>query len=90
MKSRGAVDALNSAVVRCAETAGRMVSTNSGLSFRSRDHIRALNWHWRVGSVSHFGVAGDEPAMRSFFRQLNEDAKDQIRRIWATRNALRI
>jgi len=88
MKSRIAVNALNSAVARRGDVAGCIVHTDRGSQFRSRKHLRALNRSGMVGSMGRVGAAGDNAAMESFFALLQNNVLD--RRIWATREELRI
>mgnify|MGYP002152549768 FL=1 len=88
MKSRIAVNALNNAVARRGDVAGCIVHTDRGSQFRSRKHLRALNYHGMVGSMGRVGAAGDNAAMESFFALLQNNVFD--RRIWATREELRI
>ena len=88
MKSRIAVNALNSAVARRGDVAGCIVHTDRGSQFRSGKHIRALNHHGMVGSMSRVGAAGDNAAMESFLALLQNNVLD--RKIWATREELRI
>jgi transposase InsO family protein len=88
MKSRLAVDALNSAVARRDEVAGCILHTDRGSQFRSRKFVRALHRHGMVGSMGKVGAAGDNAAMESFFALLQKNVLD--RRSWATREELRI
>jgi transposase InsO family protein len=88
MKSRLAVDALNSAVARRGEVAGCILHTDRGSQFRSRKFVRALHHHDMVGSMGKVGAAGDNAAMESFFALLQKNVLD--RRKWATRQELRI
>jgi transposase InsO family protein len=92
MKSRLAVAALESAVARRAahgaEVAGCIVHSDRGSQFRSRKFVHALNRHSQVGSMGKVGAAGDNAAMESFFALLQNNVLD--RRIWATREDLRI
>jgi len=88
MKSRIAVNALNNAVARRGDVAGCIVHTDRGSQFRSRKHLRALNRYGMVGSMGRVGAAGDNAAMESFFALLQNNVLD--RRIWATREELRI
>jgi putative transposase len=92
MKSRLAVAALESAVARRAahgaEVAGCIVHSDRGSQFRSRKFVHALNRHSQVGSMGKVGAAGDNAAMESFFALLQNNVLD--RRIWATREELRI
>ena len=67
MKSRIAVNALNSAVARRGDVAGCIVHTDRGPQFRSRKHLRALNQHGMVGSMGRVGAAGDYAAMEFVF-----------------------
>lgn len=88
MKSRLAVDALNSAVARRGDVAGCVLHTDRGSQFRSRKFVRALHRHGLVGSMGKVGAAGDNAAMESFFALLQKNVLD--RRPWATRQELRI
>jgi len=92
MKSRLAVDALTSAVVRRgvegASTAGYVVHSDRGSQFRSRKFLAALRRHDLVGSMGQVGSAGDNAAMESFFGLLQNNVLDRHR--WATRQQLRI
>ena len=88
MKSRLAVDALNSAVARRADVAGCILHTDRGSQFRSRKFVHALNRHGMVGSMGKVGAAGDNAAMESFFALLQKNVLD--RRSWTTRQDLRI
>ena len=88
MKSRIAVNALNSAVARRGDVAGCVLHTDRGSQFRSRKHVRALSRHSMVGSMGRVGAAGDNAAMESFFSLLQKNVLD--RQVWATREELRI
>jgi transposase InsO family protein len=88
MKSRIAVNALNSAVARRGDVAGCILHTDRGSQFRSRKHVRALTRHSMVGSMGRVGAAGDNAAMESFFSLLQKNVLD--RQVWATREELRI
>ncbi|CAI9418046.1 IS3 family transposase ISBli17 [Nocardioides sp. T2.26MG-1] len=88
MKSRLAVDALNSAVARRGAVAGCILHTDRGSQFRFRKFVRALGRHDMVGSMGKVGAAGDNAAMESFFALLQKNVLD--RRNWATRQELRI
>ena len=88
MKSRLAVDALNSAAARRGEVAGCILHTDRGSQFRSRKFVRALGRHGMVGSMGKVGAAGDNAAMESFFALLQKNVLD--RRKWETRQELRI
>jgi transposase InsO family protein len=88
MKSRIAVNALNSAVARRGDVAGCVFHTDRGSQFRSRKHVRALARHSMVGSMGRVGAAGDNAAMESFFSLLQKNVLD--RQTWATREDLRI
>jgi transposase InsO family protein len=88
MKSRIAVNALNSAVARRGDVAGCILHSDRGSQFRSRKHVRALNHHGMAGSMGRVGAAGDNAAMESFFSLLQKNVLD--RQVWATRNELRI
>ncbi len=88
MKSRLAVEALNSAVARRGDVAGCVLHTDRGSQFRSRKFVRALNHHDMVGSMGRVGAAGDNAAMESFFSLLQKNVLD--RRVWKSRDELRI
>ena len=88
MKSRIAVNALNSAVARRGDVAGCVFHTDRGSQFRSRKHVLALNRYGMVGSMGRVGAAGDNAAMESFFSLLQKNVLD--RQVWATREELRI
>lgn len=88
MKSRLAVAALNNAVARRSDVAGCVVHTDRGSQFRSRKFVRALKRHNMIGSMGRVGAAGDNAAMESFFSLLQKNVLN--RRVWATRNDLRI
>lgn len=92
MKSRLAVDALESAVARRRaegqDVAGCIVHSDRGSQFRARKHQRALRRHDLVGSMGQVASAGDNAAMESFFALLQNNVLD--RRHWRTRQELRI
>ena len=88
MKSRLAVNALNSAVARRGDVAGCILHTDRGSQSRSRKFVRALRRHGMVGSMGKVGAAGDNAAMESFFALLQKNVLD--RRPWTTRQDLRI
>lgn len=92
MKSRLAVNALESAVARRAaegaSAAGCIVHSDRGSQFRSRKFVAALNRHDLVGSMGKVGACGDNAAMESFFALLQKNVLD--RQIWDTREELRI
>jgi transposase InsO family protein len=88
MKSRLAVNALNSAVARRGEVAGCIVHSDRGSQFRSRKFVAALNRHNLIGSMGRVAAAGDNAAMESFFALLQKNVLD--RRTWDTRDELRI
>ncbi len=88
MKSRIAVNALNSAVARRGDVAGCILHTDRGSQFRSRKLVRALGRHDMVGSMGRVGAAGDNAAVESFFSLLQKNVLD--RRSWITREELRI
>ncbi|GAA0597952.1 hypothetical protein GCM10009534_35390 [Kribbella sandramycini] len=50
--------------------------------------MQALGRHGLVGSLGRVGAAGDNAAMESFFALLQNNVLD--RRIWSTRDELRI
>ncbi|KXP08060.1 integrase, partial [Tsukamurella pseudospumae] len=71
MKSRLAVNALNSAVARReGDVTGCIVHSDRGSQFRSRKFVSTLNRHDLVGSMGRVGAAGDNAAMESFFALL--------------------
>jgi putative transposase len=88
MKSRIAVNALESAVARRGDVAGCLLHSDRGSQFRSRKLQRALNRHRMIGSMGRVGAAGDNAAMESFFSLLQKNVLD--RRVWDTREELRI
>ncbi|WP_244881180.1 IS3 family transposase [Tsukamurella pseudospumae] len=89
MKSRLAVNALNSAVARReGDVTGCIVHSDRGSQFRSRKFVSTLNRHDLVGSMGRVGAAGDNAAMESFFALLQRNVLDRQR--WATREQLRI
>jgi transposase InsO family protein len=92
MKSKIAVDAINSAVARRAieglEVAGCRVHSDRGSQFRSRKVQQTLWRHQLVGSMGQVGSAGDNAAMESFFSLLQKNVLN--RRRWDTRDQLRL
>ena len=88
MKSRIAVNAIESAVARRGDVAGCLFHSDRGSQFRSRKLQRALNRHRMVGSMGRVGAAGDNAAMESFFSLLQKNVLN--RRVWDTREELRI
>ncbi|MGA5418036.1 integrase core domain-containing protein, partial [Streptomyces pseudogriseolus] len=58
------------------------------VQFRSRKFVRALDRPRMAGSIGRVGAAGDNAAMESFFSLLQKNVLD--RRVWATREELRI
>ncbi|WP_436277902.1 IS3 family transposase [Pseudactinotalea suaedae] len=88
MTSRLAVTALNNAAARRGDVSGCVVHTDRGSQFRSRRFVHALNRHSMVGSMGRVGAAGHNAAMESFFSLLQKNVLN--RRIWATREDLRI
>ena len=88
MKSRIAVNALNSAVARRGDVAGCVLHTDRGSQFRSRKLVHALHGHDMVGSMGRVGAAGDNAAMESFFALLQKNVLN--RQVWRTRQELRI
>ena len=90
MKSRLAVDALDSAVRRRggpAAVADCIVHSDRGSQFRSRKFVAALKRHGLRGSMGRVGAAGDNAAMESFFALLQKNVLDRKR--WDTRAELR-
>ncbi|MFF4566888.1 IS3 family transposase [Streptomyces sp. NPDC001435] len=88
MKSRLAVTALDNAVARRGDVDGCILHSDRGSQFRSRKFVRALDHHRMAGSIGRVGAAGDNAAMESFFSLLQKNVLD--RRVWATREELRI
>ena len=88
MKSRIAVNAVDSAVARRGDVAGCIVHSDRGSRFRSRKFLRALTRHDLLGSMGRVAAAGDNAAMESFFSLLQKNVLD--RQSWATREELRI
>ncbi|MFD7980913.1 IS3 family transposase [Streptomyces sp. NPDC059071] len=88
MKSRLAVTALDNAVARREHVDGCILHSDRGSQFRSRKFVRALDRHRMAGSIGRVGAAGDNAAMEPFFSLLQKNVLD--RRIWATREELRI
>jgi putative transposase len=88
MKSRIAVNAIESAVARRGDVAGCLFHSDRGSQFRSRKLQRTLNRHRMVGSMGRVGAAGDNAAMESFFSLLQKNVLN--RRVWDTREELRI
>ncbi len=88
MKSRLAVTALDNAVARRGDVDGCILHSDRGSQFRSRKFVRALDRHRMAGSIGRVGAAGDNAAMESFFSLLQKNVLD--RRVWATREELRI
>ena len=88
MKSRIAVNALDSAVARRGDVAGCIVHSDRGSQFRSRKFLRALTRHDLLGSMGRVAAAGDNAAMESFFSLLQKNVLD--RQSWVTREELRI
>jgi transposase InsO family protein len=88
MKSRIAVNAIESAVARRGDVAGCLFHSDRGSQFRSRKLQRALNRHRMVGSMGRVGAAGDNAAMESCFSLLQKNVLN--RQVWDTREELRI
>ena len=88
MKSRIAVNAIESAVARRGDVTGCLFHSDRGSQFRSRKLQRTLNRHRMVGSMGRVGAAGDNAAMKSFFSLLQKNVLN--RRVWDTREELRI
>lgn len=92
MKSKLAVAALDSAVVRRAadgvDVAGCIVHSDRGSQFRSRKFVKRLRIHDLVGSMGRVGACGDNAAMESFFALLQKNVLNTRR--WDTREQLRI
>ncbi|MCC2280653.1 IS3 family transposase [Streptomyces sp. ET3-23] len=88
MKSRLAVAALDNAMARRGHVDGCILHSDRGSQFRSRKFVRALDRHRMAGSIGRVGAAGDNAAMEPFFSLLQKNVLD--RRIWATREELRI
>ncbi|GIZ99210.1 hypothetical protein TTY48_38220 [Tsukamurella sp. TY48] len=90
MKTRIAVNAINSAVTRRggpAAVAGCVVHSDRGSQFRSRRFTEQLNRFQLSGSMGRVGSAGDNAAMESFFSLLQKNVLD--RQQWTTRQELR-
>lgn len=87
MKSRLAVNALDSAVSRRGPVEGCVVHSDRGSQFRSKKMQRAISCHGMAGSMGRVGACGDNAAMESFFSLLQKDVLD--RQTWATRDELR-
>ncbi|WP_425436185.1 IS3 family transposase [Luteimicrobium subarcticum] len=90
MKSRLAVDALESAVRRRGgpqTVTGCVVHSDRGSQFRSRKFVAAINRNGLRGSMGRVGAAGDNAAMESFFALLQKNVLNRHR--WSTRNELR-
>lgn len=75
-------------VQMCGDVAGCIVHSGKGSQFRSRQMLRALARHRRVGSMGRVGSSGHNAAMESFFALLQKNVLD--RRTWTTREQLRI
>jgi transposase InsO family protein len=88
MKSRLAVRALHNAVAMRGDVTGCVVHSDRGSQFRSRKFVRELRHHRMIGSMGRVASCGDNAAMESFFALLQKNVLD--RRIWATREDLRI
>ncbi|GHG50868.1 integrase [Flavimobilis marinus] len=88
MKSRLAVNALESAVARRGDVAGCVVHSDRGSQFRSRKFLRALTRHDLTGSMGRVASCGDNAAMEFFFSLLQKNVLD--RHSWATRDQLRL
>ncbi|MEU0946615.1 IS3 family transposase [Streptomyces canus] len=88
MKSRLAVTALDNAVARRGQVDGCILHSDRGSQFRSRKFVQALDRHRMTGSIGRVGAAGDNAAMESCFSLLQKNVLD--RRVWATREELRI
>ncbi|MBJ6634071.1 IS3 family transposase [Streptomyces sp. I5] len=88
MKSRLAVTALDNAAAWRRDVDGCILHSDRGSHFRSRKFVRALDRHRMAGSIGRVGAAGDNAAMESFFSLLQKNVLD--RRVWATREELRI
>jgi putative transposase len=88
MKSVLAVNAVSNAVQRRGDVGGCVLHTDRGSQFRSRKFVRTLHRHGMIGSMGRVGAAGDNAAMESFFSLLQNNVFN--RRIWATRDELRI
>ncbi|MEU1690294.1 IS3 family transposase [Streptomyces hirsutus] len=88
MKSRLAVAALDHAVARRGDVDGCILHSDRGSHFRSRKFVRGLDRHRMAGSIGRVGAASDNAAMDSFFSLLQKNVLD--RRVWATREELRI
>jgi putative transposase len=87
MTARLAVDALTNAVA-LRHPSGTVVHSDRGSQFRSHAYLRALRGASLHGSMGRVGACADNAAMESFFSLLQKNVLD--RRVWATREELRI
>jgi transposase InsO family protein len=87
MKSRLAVNALNSAVARRGDVTGCVLHSDRGSQFRSKKMQLAITRHGVIGSMGRVGACGDNAAMESFFSLLQNNVLDG--QSWATRDELR-
>ena len=90
MKSRLAVDALDSAARRRGRpdvVAVCVAHSDRGSQIRSRKFVTAINRNELRGSMCRVGAAGDNAAMESFFALLQKSVLS--RRRWTTRGELR-
>lgn len=91
MKSRLAVDALESAVRRRGgkpAVGNCIVHSDRGSQFRSRKFVAALHRNGLRGSMGRVAAAGDNAAMESFFALLQKNVLNRKR--WGTRDELRL
>ena len=87
MKSRLAVDALNSAVARRGDVTGCVLHSDRGSQFRSEKMHVAIIRNGLIGSMGRVGACGDNAAMESLFSLLQNNVLN--RRTWATGDELR-
>lgn len=88
MKARLVVAAIEMAVARRGELAGRIQHSDRGSQIRARKVQRAPTRHRMVGSTGHVGSAADNAAIESFLALLQRNVLD--RRRWTTCDQLRI
>ena len=88
MTARLAVTALEVAVARRGDVAGRILHSDRGSQFRARKVHRALSRHGMVGSMGRAGSAADNAAMKPLFALLQRNVLDRHR--WTTRERLKI
>jgi len=86
MKSRIAVNAIESAVARRGDVAGCPFHSDRGSQFRSRAFRAVLKANHLNGSMGRVSSAGDNAAMESFYSLLQKNVLDRKR--WKTRDDL--